>query len=87
MVSPAIPSVKFIRRVKLTPDPDTFEKFRDTPPISIAILLQKFALLLPESSIYTTNLSSCRKRSPGKGVWQNSGKEKVTEASEKVTKE
>ena len=23
----------FIRRVTLTPDPDTFEKYRDTPPI------------------------------------------------------
>ena len=44
------------RRVKSTPDPDTFEKYRDTPPISIAILLQKYALLLAESSIYTTNL-------------------------------
>ena len=33
-----------------------FEKYRDTPPISIAILLQEYALLLAESSIYTTNL-------------------------------
>ena len=39
-----------LRRVKSTPDPDTFEKYRDTPPISIAILLQKYALLLAESS-------------------------------------
>ena len=31
---------------------DTFEKYRDTPPISIAILLQKYALLLAESSIF-----------------------------------
>ena len=30
--------------------------FKDTPPISIAILLQKYALLLAESSIYTTTL-------------------------------
>ena len=45
-----------LRRVTLTPDPDTFEKYRDTPPISIAILLQKYALLLAESSIYATNL-------------------------------
>ena len=45
-----------IRRVKSTPDPDTFEKYCDTPPISIAILLQKYALFLAESSIYTTNL-------------------------------
>ena len=36
--------------------PPSFEKYRDTPPISIAILLQKYALLLAESSIYTTNL-------------------------------
>ena len=43
-------------RVKSTPDPNTFEKYRDTPPISIAILLQKYAFLLAESSIYTTNL-------------------------------
>ena len=26
----------FIRSVKSTPDPDTFEKYRDTPPISMA---------------------------------------------------
>ena len=37
------------RRVKSTPDPDTFEEYRDAPPISIAILLQKYALLLAES--------------------------------------
>ena len=35
---------------KSTPDPDTYEKYRDTPPISIALLLQKYALLLAESS-------------------------------------
>ena len=46
------------RRVKLTPDPDTFEKYRDTPPISIAILLQKYALLFAETSIYTTKFVS-----------------------------
>ena len=45
-----------LRRVASTPDPDTFEKYRGTPPISIAILLQKYTLLLAESSIYTTNL-------------------------------
>ena len=39
-----------------TPDPDAFEKRRDTPPISIAILSQKHALLLAESSVYTANL-------------------------------
>ena len=27
-----------------TPDPDPFEKYHETPPISIAILLQKYAL-------------------------------------------
>ena len=37
--------------------PILFEKYRDTPPISIAILLQKYALRLAESNIiYTTNL-------------------------------
>ena len=46
----------FIRRVTSTPDPDIFEEYRDTPPISIAILLQKYALPLAESSIYATNL-------------------------------
>ena len=44
-----------LRRVKATPDPNTFEKYRDTPPISIAILLQKYAFLA-ESNIYNTNL-------------------------------
>ena len=32
--------------------PNTFEKHRDTPLISIAILLQKYALPFAESSIY-----------------------------------
>ena len=45
-----------LRRVRSTPDPNTFEKYRNTPPSSIAILLQKYALLLPESGICTTNL-------------------------------
>ena len=40
----------------INPDTDIFEKYRDTPPISIAILLQKHALPLAESSTYTTNL-------------------------------
>ena len=44
------------RGVTSTPDPDTCEKYRDTPPICIAIFWQKYALLLAESSIYTTNL-------------------------------
>ena len=50
------PVLKNCRRVELTPDPDTFEKYRDTPPISSAILWQKYALLLAESSLYTTDL-------------------------------
>ena len=45
-----------IKRVKSTPDPGTLKSNRDTPPISIAILLQKYALFLTESSIYATNL-------------------------------
>ena len=44
-----------VRRVKSTPDLDAFEKYRDTPPFSIVILLQTYALLLAESSTYTTN--------------------------------
>ena len=44
-----------IRTVESTPDPDTLEKYRDTPPISIAILLKQYALPLTESSIDTTN--------------------------------
>ena len=36
--------------------PDSFEKYRDTPPIFIAILLQKYALFVAESSMYTANL-------------------------------
>ena len=45
-----------LRTVKSTPYPDTCEKYRDTPPISIAILgnVQKYALLLAESSISYT---------------------------------
>ena len=45
-----------IRRVKSTLDLDTFEKYRDTPPILFEILLPEHALLLAESSISTTNL-------------------------------
>ena len=36
--------------------PILLQKSRDTPPISIAILLQKYALFLAESSVYTANL-------------------------------
>ena len=45
-----------VRRVESAPDPDTFEKYRDIPPISIATLLQKYALLFAEGSNYTPNL-------------------------------
>ena len=44
------------RRITSTPDPDTFEKYRDTPPISVAILWEKYALLLAQSSTNTANL-------------------------------
>ena len=42
--------------VKSALDPDTFEKYRDTPAISVATLLQNYALFLAESCIYTNNL-------------------------------
>ena len=45
-----------LTRVKLTPDPGTFEKSRYTPPISIAMLLQMSAVVLAESSVFTSNL-------------------------------
>ena len=44
------------QKSKSTPDPDIFQNYRNTPPTSIAILLQKYALPLAESSIYPTNL-------------------------------
>ena len=78
MFGSAAPSFLTIRKMKSKSDTDTFEKYRDTPPISIAILLQKYALLLAESSIYTTNLyhdtppivSRCFCRSIGvRGRW------------------
>ena len=40
-VSSLLPEV---RRAKSTPDPDTLEKYCDAPPISIAIIFQKYAL-------------------------------------------
>ena len=46
----------FSGRVASTPDRDTFEKYRDTPPICITMRLQKYALLLVGSSVYTTHL-------------------------------
>ena len=49
-------SMPIVRRVKPTPDPDTSEKYHETSPISIAILWQKYALLLAESGMYTSNL-------------------------------
>ena len=45
-----------IQESQIDPDPDTFEKYHDAPPISSAMLLQKYALLLAESSICTTSL-------------------------------
>ena len=45
-----------VRRVKPTPDPDTLEKYRETPPVSIEILLQNYAVLLAESSTCTAHL-------------------------------
>ena len=44
-----------LRGVKWTPDPNSFEKYPDTPLISIAMLLQKLALILAESSMYTVS--------------------------------
>ena len=32
-------SEPILRRVKSTPDPDTFERYHDTPPVSMATLL------------------------------------------------
>ena len=47
----AIPGLGFFRRVTSTPDPDTFGKYRDTPPISIMILLcAKSCILLGRKS-------------------------------------
>ena len=34
-----VPEAGLAKRVKSTPDPDTFEEYRDTPPIFIAILV------------------------------------------------
>ena len=48
--------VRVITRVKSTPDPDDFEKYCDTPPVSNAMLSQRHEILLAESRIYTTNL-------------------------------
>ena len=48
--------IKNTQENQTSPDLCTFEKYRDSPPISSAMLLQKYALLLAESSIYTTNL-------------------------------
>ena len=44
------------RRVKSTPDPNTCEKVSRYTSHFYRILLQKYALLLAESSIYTTNV-------------------------------
>ena len=42
-------------RVRRVTSIHTFEKYRDKPPTSIAILLQKYALFLVGSSICTTH--------------------------------
>ena len=83
-------------------DPDTFEKYCDTPPTSIAILLQKYALPLAESSIYATNLyhdtppiciAIFLQKYSGQGSLEHSQKgvgkgmdKKVTKNEKKVTK-
>ena len=46
-----------LRRVTSIPDGDAFEKYCDTPPIYITMLLQKkYAFLMVGSDVYTTNL-------------------------------
>ena len=49
-----------IQESQIGPDPDTSEKYRDTPPVSVARLWQNYALFLAEGSIYTTNLYPIR---------------------------
>ena len=44
------------RRVTLTPDCDTLEKYHRTPPIPIVILMPKYTLLLAGSSVCTTHV-------------------------------
>ena len=51
-----IEKVFLILESQVDPWPDTSEKYRGTPPISIAIRLQKYAVLLAESSVYSTTL-------------------------------
>ena len=51
-----------IRRVESTLDLDAFEKYSDTPPISIAILLQKYALLVQEAAQYLPK--GCSRKMP-----------------------
>ena len=46
----------YFRRVKSTHGPATFEKYRDAPPISIAILCKSMHSSWHKSSKYTTNL-------------------------------
>ena len=57
-------STTLFRRTTSTPDPDTFEKHRDTPSISFAILLHKYAHILAESSVYTTNFQEAAQYLP-----------------------
>ena len=41
------------QKSQIGPWPRYFEKYRDTPPIFIAILLQKYALFLAQKVVYT----------------------------------
>ena len=76
------------QRIKSTPGPDTFEKYRSTPPISSAILLQEYVLLLAENSFaevlgslehphvegeMTCAVQRCTLFSATSGVWRWSG--------------
>ena len=45
-----------IKDSHIDPEPDTFEKFRDTPPISVAMFLPKHVLVLVGNDMYTTHL-------------------------------
>ena len=63
MLSPSLLS-PHLPEVTSTPDPKSYEKYRGTPPISIAIVLQKYALFLPESLIVIYTTSLCHDMAP-----------------------
>ena len=46
----------YFREGTWTPDRDAFEKYGDTPAISIGMLLQKYAVFLVGSHMFTTDL-------------------------------